>query len=70
MMKSTKDVVILRAFASTPGNPSYRTLLSPDTPAGFMANKPLKRRHGATGALEFAASFRVSPASANGGKRP
>ena len=41
-----------------------------DTPGGFMVNKPLKRRHGDAGAAEFAASSRVSPASANGGKRP
>ena len=53
-----------------PGNPSYRTFLSPDAPGGFMVDKPLKRRHGDAGASEFAASSRVSPATANGGNRP
>jgi len=53
-----------------PGNPSYRTRLSPDAPGGFMVNKPLKRRHGDAGAAGFGAPSRISPAPANGGKRP
>ena len=52
------------------GNPSYRTYFFADAPGGFMVNKPLNRRHGDAGAPEFAASSRVSPAPANGGKRP
>ncbi len=48
----------------------YRTSFLADAPGGFMVNKALKRRHGDAGAPEFAASSRVSAASANGGKRP
>ena len=62
--------LILRGFPFVPGNPSYRTRCLADKPGGFMVNKPLNRRHGDAGAPEFAASSRVSPASANGGKRP
>jgi hypothetical protein len=53
-----------------PGNPSYRTQKTPDTPGGFMVNKALKRRHDDAGAAGFAPSSRVSAAPANGGNRP
>jgi len=59
-----------RGVAKMSGNPSYRTCFLADAPGGFMVNKPLKRRHGAAGPEEFPASFRVSAACENGGKRP
>jgi len=63
-------VLILRGFPSMPGNPSYRTQKTPDTPGGFMVNRTLKRRHGDAGAAGFAASSGISAAPANGGNRP
>lgn len=67
-----RQVVDVPRYVGVPYNfkPTLSDIILTRHPGGFMVNKPLKRRHGDAGGSEFAASSRVSPACANGGKRP